>query len=213
MWRGYKGGLIRGVFGVVTLILSLILANITANAYSEEFTGELEPFVGGVVESTLHEIVEDDISYTYEDSEFESDDFHTAFTILREVGFPEAAAAHVAKLAAEDDSEDRLLTDHIADNLSSIMSFVAVFGIAFTLLAIIFAVIGNLIGFVFSLPGLQLVDIIAGVVFGFVKGFILVLTIGAVVRYYGMLSISTVENTTFLNYIINHNLVANVLGI
>ena len=52
-WRGYKNGLIRGVFGVVTLILSLFIASVVASAYSEEFTEILTPFVGGIIDSAL----------------------------------------------------------------------------------------------------------------------------------------------------------------
>ena len=52
-WRGYKNGLIRGVFGVVSLIVSLFIANIAASAYSGEFKDMLDPFVGGFVDSAL----------------------------------------------------------------------------------------------------------------------------------------------------------------
>jgi len=217
-WRGYKSGLIRGVFGVVSLIVSLLVANIAAQAYSEEAKGMLMPFASGMIDSTLTEMNEYDIEYQAlaHDHELDDPDFGTAYTALRLIGLPEAAAVHVAEQTleiSENDSEGMTFPDLIADRLTSAMSFVAVFGIAFLLLAIVFAVIGNLVGVVFSLPGLRFVDIIAGCVFGFFKGVIIVYAIAVIVRYFGLLMLETLEKTTLLNYLVNNNPIANLLGI
>ena len=256
IWRGYRNGLIRGVFGVVTLIASLFLANTIARAYSEEFTGMLTPFVGGVIDTAISDATEDgyepnlggidlsgiDLSGIDLDNidlgSFElgsigsaevyldeiglgnidmsnlgtREDFLTAYVALRHLGLPESASARVAQMTADDDT-GRFVSDVIADKLSTLLSFIALFGIAFLLLAIIFTVIGNLIGFVFSLPGFKLVDIIAGSAFGLVKGLLIVLTIGVVIRYFGLLARDTIEGTSILRYIVNNNLIANILGV
>ena len=212
-WRGYRNGLIRGIFGVVTLIVALIIANIAAAAYTEEVTDVLKPFVGGVVDSTLNEMFDStDIEYEPIDHEDDSVEFKTSFTALRRIGLPESAAIIISEQALGDNVEG-VLTDLLSDKLSSILAYVALFGIAFLLLAIVFAVVGNLINFVFSLPGLKLVDTIAGIAFGLVKGFMIVLTLATIVRYFGLLALSTLEKTTVLNYFVNHNLIANMLGI
>jgi uncharacterized membrane protein required for colicin V production len=210
-WRGFKSGLIRGVFGVVTLVVALIFANIAANAYSEEFTGMLTPFVGGIVDTALAEMVTENIAFEEVEHENESDEFRSAYTVLRMIGLPVSAAIRVAEQAVDEET-DESLSDVIAARLSSAMAFIAVFGIAFILLAIVFAVIGNLISIVFALPGLKLVDIIAGVAFGVVKGLLIVLAIATVVRYYGLLAVDMLESTTVLNYLANNNFVANLLG-
>ena len=217
-WRGYKNGLIRGVFGVVSLIVALLVANITAQAYSDEAKSMLMPFASGLLDSTLTEMNELDIEYQAlaHDHEIDDADFGTAYTALRLIGMPEAAAVHVAEQTLEpreSDREEMYFPDLIADRLTSAMSFVAVFGIAFLLIAIVFAVIGNLVGFVFSLPGLKLVDIISGCVFGFFKGVIIVYTVAVIIRYFGILILGTLERTTILNYIVNNNPIANLLGI
>jgi len=211
-WRGYRSGLIRGVFGVVTLVLSIFFANIAANAYSEEFQGMLLPFVGGLVDTTLSELPADSAEAEIAGYENESKEFKTVFSVLRRIGLPVSAAARIAELTVEEGFEGQL-SDAIAARLSSILAYVAVFAIAFVLTAIIFAVVGNLIGFVFSLPGLKLLDIIAGIAFGFAKGLLIVLVISAVVRYYGLLALDTLEKTTVLNYLVSNNMVANMLGI
>ena len=222
-WRGYRNGLIRGVFGVVALIVSLFLANIAATAYSDDFTGMLKPFVGGIVDSALTDISDEGIEYDPKEHEHESDseEFGTAYTVLRWIGLPEPSAVRVAEQAldaVEDEDGESLttrsvLSDLIADKLSSALAYVAVFAIAFILLAIIFAVMGNLIGFVFSLPGLKLLDIIAGVLFGLAKGLIIVFALAVVVRYFGLLAIETLEETSVLNYLVNNNPIAERLGL
>ena len=213
-WRGYRNGLIRGAFGVVALVVSLFVANIAATAYSEEFTAMLRPFIGGIVETTLATMSEEGIEYIPEEHEHENltDEFGTAYTVLRQIGLPEAAAVRVAELAVEN-NYNGYLADFIAAKLSSVLAFVAVFGIAFLLLAIVFTVVGNLIGFVFSLPGLRIVDAVAGVIFGLAKGFIIIYAIATIVRYFGLLASSTVEETSILHHIVNNNPIADMLGL
>lgn len=214
VWRGYRNGLIRGAFGVAALIASLFVANIAATAYSEEFTGMLRPFIGGIVDTTLSDMLDQNAQYDPGNNVYENKtpDFKTAYTALKRIGLPEAAAVSLADQASKH-SAGEALTDVIADKLSSVLAFVAVFGIAFILLAIVFAVIGNLIGFVFSLPGLRLLDALAGVLFGLAKGLLIVFTIALIVRYFGLLSPSTIDKTTVLSYLVENNPIAGMLGL
>jgi len=213
-WRGYRNGLLRGAFGVAALIVSLFAANIAATAYSEEFTGILRPFIGGIVETTITDMRDEGVKYIPDEHDHENitEAFRTAYMSLRRIGLPEPSAVHVAELAAED-SEGGYLADLIGDKLSSVLAYVAVFGIAFLLLAIVFAVIGNLIGFVFSLPGFRIIDIITGVILGLAKGLIIVYALAAVIRYFGLLAPSTVEETRILSYLINNNPIADMIGL
>jgi len=217
-WRGYKNGLIRGVFGIVSLIAALIFANIAAQAYANDAKAMLMPFASGIIDSTLSEMNEKGIEYQpiAHDHDNSDEDFGTAYTVLRQIGLPEAAAVSIAEQALElRDSGEHYssFTDAVADKLTTTLSYVAVFGIAFLLLAIIFAIVGNLIGFVFSLPGLKLIDTISGAVLGFFKGVILVYSVAVIVRYFGILALSTLESTSLLNYLVNKNPIANLLGL
>jgi len=216
-WRGYKNGLIRGVFGVVSLIVSLMVANIAAQAYSNEAKGMLMPFVSGILDTTISEMADEGIEYQplAHDHGIDDADFGTAYTALRRIGFPEAASVRIAEQALETDEEDEdvFFSDRVAERLSTSLAYVAVFGIAFLLVAIVFAVAGNLIGLVFSLPGLKLIDIIAGSLLGVVKGIILIYTVAVIFRYYGVLILPILERTTVLNTIVNNNPIANMLGV
>jgi len=213
-WRGYRNGLIRGVFGIVALIVAIFGANIAAAAYSEEFTGMLKPFVGGVVDTAFTDTNQESAASepVKPDSGNESKQFGIAYDILRRVGLPESSATRVAELASGGDVEG-FLSDLISDKLSSALAYVAVFAVAFILIAIIFAVIGNLIGFVFSLPGLRLLDSVAGVLFGLAKGLIIVFTLATIIKYFGLLARDTIESTKVLSYFINNNPIANMLGL
>ena len=216
-WRGYKNGLIRGVFGIVSLVVSLFIAGVAATAYSGELEDMLSPFIGGIVDSAIIDIVEKNVKIDVAGFEDKSETFQTSYKALRRIGLPETAAARVADMVTKDNEEGRLnigaLSNTVADKLSSVLAFVAVFGVAFALLAIIFAVIGNLVGFVFSLPGLELVDIISGALFGLAKGLIIVFTLAAIVRYAGVLAPEVLDSTKIMKHIVNTNPIAEIIGI
>ena len=216
-WRGYKNGLIRGVFGVVSLIVSLFLASTLASAYSGEFTEMLKPFVGGIIDSAIVDIAEDDGEQDVGDFEDESENFITAYSALRRIGLPESSSARIAEMTVADSISEMmpavLLSDFIADKLSSVLAYAAVFGVAFLLMAIVFAVVGNLVGFIFSLPGLKLLDIISGAAFGLAKGFIIVYAVAVVMRYAGLLAPDILAGTSVLKNIVNNNPIATIIGI
>lgn len=217
-WRGYKNGLIRGVFGVVSLIISLMVANVAAQAYSKDAIHVIMPFASGMIESATTEIEEEGITYQplAHDHDVDDPEFREAYTVLRQLGLPEAASVVLAKQMIPADSEDagdsNSFIDLLAEKLTYSFSYVAVFGIAFLILAIVFAVIGNLVGFIFSLPGLKLVDVISGAAFGLVKGLIIAFTVAFIIRYFGILSPSILERTNLLNALVSGNPIANIFG-
>ena len=216
-WRGYKNGLIRGVFGIVALLLSLFIANVAAQAYSEDAEGVISPFVSGMIESAVIEMADEGIVYQplAHDHDIIHPEFGTAYMALRYIGLPESGAVRVAERSLEFEEGDMevSLTDVVANRLSGTLSYIAVFAIAFILVAIAFAVIGNLIRVVFALPGLRLVDMIFGAALGFLKGLILIYTLAIVLRYFGLLMLETIEGTSILQHIINNNPLADILGV
>ena len=211
-WRGYKNGFIRSIFGIAALIAALFIANIAASAYSEEFTGMLNPFIGGVVDTTLGDMVEDETYTAVIVRETGEGALETSLSLLRRIGLSEPASERVAEMVSEA-APGRVLTEIVTERLSSAFAYIAVFGIAFLLLMIIFSVVGNLINLVFSLPGLRLLDVIAGAMFGLLKGLLIVFTFAAVFRYIGLLAPSLFEDATLLNFFVNSNPIARIFGI
>ena len=242
-WRGFKNGFIRGVFGVLAIIIALYGANLIAKTYSGEFTGMLKPFVGGIVDKSVTDVVGLDdpdeaagvagddngavsdvtggtaASITPADDDGDGAAEHTnvyniSYKALRGIGVSEEASKQLAdKVETEIDSAGQQLSNNLTEKLCDVLAYIAVFGISFILIAIIFAVVGNVINLAFSLPGIELVDKIVGLSMGLLRGLLIILAIGVIVRYLGLLSAGTVENTVLLKYIINHNPIANILGI
>jgi len=217
-WRGYKSGLIRGVFGIVALILALFVSNIVAQAYSDDAKVLLRPFASGIIESTMTELVDEGTQYGSDEHNPRVDDpsFARAYTALREIGLPDAAASAIAEqsmIAEIFDGGENPFADVVAERLTSSLAFVGVFAVSFLLIAIVFAVIGNLVGVVFSLPGLKLVDTIAGAACGFIKGIVIVYVLAVIVRYFGLLMLPILEGTTVLYFIVNNNPIAAMLGV
>ena len=245
-WRGYKAGLVRGAFGIVGVIVAVIIANIAAAAYAEEFSGILQPFIGGIVETTITEVVQENVNLGEIDLDelglgnlgIDTDDIdlenldlgnmrdevrgmalpavdpEVAYAALRQIGLSESGALHISELVtAYDNHTIGSFAESIASNLANILSYIILFGLGFALISIIFAVIGNLVGVTFFLPGLEIVDIIGGALFGLIKGLLIVFAITTVVRYVGLLIGYTIERTSLLTFFINNNPIANMLGI
>ena len=235
VWRGYKSGIIRGVCAIVALIVAIFGANLVATAYSGEFTGMISPFVSGVVDTVVMNIL-------YPDSD-ESDTvtantpsailpsasqkeklttYDIAFAALRKIGLPEKPADKLSALVAGGNNESDSggngesgvsIAENVSDRLCAALAYVAVFGVCFILLSIIFAVVGNLVNLVFSIPGLEALDSVLGMVLGLARGLVIILVIAAIVRYIGLVAAETVKKTVVLEYLVNANLIANILGI
>ncbi len=229
-WRGFKNGFIRGIFGVLAIIIAIYGANLIAKTYSGEFTGMLKPFVGGIVDKSVTDVVGNDepdeadgvagngsdaaVGTTGGDTAEHTNIYDISYRALRGIGVSEEASRNLAdKVETEIDSAGQQLSNNLTEKLCSVLAYIAVFGISFILIAIIFAVVGNVINLAFSLPGIELVDKIVGLTLGLLRGLLIILAIGVIIRYLGLLSAGTVENTVLLKYMSNHNPIANILGI
>jgi uncharacterized membrane protein required for colicin V production len=221
IYRGWRNGLIRGVCGLLALLLSIVIANTAASAYSHTFDDMLKPFVGGIVESTMQNVLHpsgSDDSGT--DPSASGDEIPPSGTyavtagVLGKLGIVTSAAERLAgEISDETDSVGYVLSAVITDKLCGIIAYILVFAVAFILCAIVFAVLGNLINLVFAIPGLKLADSVAGCVFGLGRGLIVIFFIALLLRYLGFLTAGTVEKTRLLEYIIQNNPIANALGI
>jgi uncharacterized membrane protein required for colicin V production len=133
---------------------------------------------------------------------------------LRKIGLPDAAARSVSGQLKDNVGDmGRGLSAGITNSLCDALAYIGVFGIAFAIISIVFAVIGNVLNLVFKLPGIERLDSIIGILFGLAKGLIIIYVIAVIVRYLGLLSSDTVENTKILNYLVNNNPIADILSV
>ena len=216
VWRGYKNGLIISLVGALAIVIALAGANIAARTFSDEFSGMLEPFVGGVVDKTVSGVLkggEDGEELIISGDSL--DIYAITYNSLKTIGVSDSASQKLAEtVSGHLVRGEKQLSVSLTEFLCSKLAFVLVFAIAFILLAIVFAAIGNLVNLAFKLPGLETLNKVLGAMFGFVKGAMILLFIACVFRYLKMvLPDSVTEDSLLLDWLIEHNLLANIIGI
>ncbi len=208
-WNGYRKGFIMGISGILALVIAFYGAQIVADTYSQEFTSMLKPFVSGVVDSAVAGVQEDN-SEKYEDS----DVYEITFDALGSIGIIKGAAEDIAQEISERvERTGQTMREEIVNVLCSKVAYVLTAIIVFLLILIVFTVIANILNLAFKLPGLELINEVLGGVFGFAKGAVFVLVIAWLLRYLGVLiSEETVNKTVLLEWLMEHNLVADFFG-
>lgn len=238
-WRGWRKGIIGGLCSILAIVVSFYGANLIASTYSAEFTGIVEPFAHGIVDTMVNKVtgaVADDEaaepSETEESEEGEEtraqrpvvvqlsdeekqDVYSVAFAVLRQVGFHEDTAANVAQKAVDvADFVGSDLSEFLAEQLCSVVAYIGVFIIAFILIAIIFVVIGNVLDLVFNLPGIELVNRILGLALGLGLAFCILQFVGCVARFTGIIiSDETINSTMLFKYFVENNYLAAFIGL
>ena len=236
---GYKRGIISGLLGVAALVISVYIAFLVSNTYSNEFVGLVNPFVGGLVDTAITDTVERDYGATEGgDAAAESEEGAESITILldpvmdltdeqkddpytvcvaslQRLGISENAAAKIASRVSEmSTSVGQRFIDTVAEEFSITVCRVAIFTIAFILMMIIFAVIGNIFCFDLGLPGIERANNIGGAVIGLVKGIIVLMVIGSLMRYTGLLiSQESLRGAFLFGIFMGDNLIASRVGI
>ena len=220
VWRGYKSGIISGVIGLAAIIACVYVANIFAGAYSEEFVGMLEPFASGVVDSMVSSTVSNDpedvekavVQLTNAEKE---DVYSVSFAALRRLGLCKEVSDEMAQdVSGKVKMVNQEMNDQITTLLCHKITFAVVFFIAFILAGILCAVIGNVLDLRFGLPGAEKINNIGGAVLGGIKAFLIVLFIGCVCRYAGIvIGEERIVSTVILESVINKNIIASSVGI
>lgn len=219
-WRGYRNGIIVGVCGFAAILVAVVLGNILATTYAEDLSGVLEPFASGVVDSAMSEVLNgtvDEEGNVVEliDPSLRGDTAAVARAVLNRLGMAENTAASLGDSAAEYvEAVGPQLSERLSQALCIRLSYVVIFMVAFLLVLIVFTVVGNVIDLRFSLPGIELVDRIAGAAIGLLRGFAMVVFLALLLRYAGvLLPEGTVEKTILARNLVEHNILANLLGL
>ncbi|MBR5702103.1 MAG: CvpA family protein [Oscillospiraceae bacterium] len=207
-WKGYRNGLIPGIFMLLALFASLYGAKLVAETYSEEFISILEPFASGMTDRAMRELEDEDV--------LKGNDVYAASkAILEEIGFMGSAAENIAgELDKEVNETGHVLRAAMVKRLCIDVAYVLTLVIAFVLLAIAFAVIGNLISLSFHIPGLEVINGILGAVFGLGEGAVFAFFIAWLLRFGGMLlKAEVVEETILLKWLQSVNPLVEFFGI
>ena len=221
-WRGFRTGIINGVCWVLAIVIAIYGANLIATAYSGDFSDMLHPFALGVIENTMsgddkeetegETVIDPNISVDERD---ELDVYTVAKAVLTRLGLADGAADSLAtKVAGTNDRVSSAMASELTTLLCDRVSYVAVFAIAFTLIAIIFTVIGNVFDLSFGIPGHENLNHVTGAALGVIRGILVVMVICCVGRYLGILIPDGVtEKTHIFKSLVEANKIASLLNI
>lgn len=238
-WKGWRKGIIGGLCSILAILVSFYGANLIASTYSAEFTGIIEPFAHGIVDTMVNKVTgaaqetDEDVPAAEDAEEGEEEErveravvvvlseeekqdvYSVAFAVLRQVGFHEDTAANIAQGAVEvADYVDSDLSEFLSEQLCSVAAFIGVFIIAFILISIIFIVIENVLDLVFNLPGIELVNHIFGLCLGLALAICVLQFIAYITRFTGIvISDETISSTMLFKYFVENNYLAEFLGV
>ena len=236
-WRGYRNGIIRGICGILAIVIALYGANLIATVYSSEFTGMLNPFMSGIVDSAVSAVInggeeedpprrlpldEEEEEETKEKrsvmilTDKEKDDVYSVcFASLRYLGLSEDAAEKLASDTADETSQvGQQMNVDLTGKICEQMAFVITFLICFILIAILFAVVGNIIDLTFAIPGIEKVEPYIGILIGLARGVFIILIIAVFFRYAGLaFHEGTLEKTKLLWKLMGSDLITGKLGL
>ncbi len=224
-WKGYRKGLILGVSGIIALIIAFFGARCVSNNYSQEFVSMLEPFVSGVVDSSLDKS-DDNLLEDYEENTLEgetaqtaapaknqSEEYSVTYETLKTLGILRNSADSLTQEITDTvKSAGKTIRAAIVSTLSEKITYVITFALVFIMIVIVFTVLANIINLAFKLPGLDLLNGAGGLIFGLIKGMIFVYLIAWILSYLGVfIGKNLVDDTFFLRFLMDHNLLVDIL--
>lgn len=222
-WRGFRTGIINGVCGILAVVIALYGANLLAVAFYTEFSDIVEPFALSVVEKAVgggspeeNETEDGSESHTLTVEEREKLDVYTVSKeVMGRLGFSGGASEGIARDVASTHAKvNNAMEEELTAQVCARAAYVALFAIAFILIAIIFSVIGNIADLSFGIPGHENLNHVTGAALGVIRGLLIVLAIGCIGRYLGLLVPASVTDKTVLyQKLLETNKIAELLNI
>ena len=218
--RGWQKGFLISLCGIVAVIIAIVGGNIAAKVYCNEFVGLIDPFTTGITEKLVLSVTgdvpadEEGARFALPNSE-RKDVYSVCNAAMREFGLPVAVADEIAKSVAENhDTVNEAMGVELADNLTQRFAYLAVFTVGFIIILLILSVIGSILDLRLELPKLRTANNVSGAALGAIKGLIIVMVVAVLCRYLVfVVGADTVEKTALLEGLINHNFIANSLGL
>jgi len=223
-WRGYKGGMIVNICGVVAIIIALCVGNIVAKVYSNEVSSMLETFGTGIVDTAAAESIAYDGTdengevsdyYVVLTEEEKEDTYAVGYATLQRVGLSTGLSEKIAAETSKDVvGVNQDMRSMLTEKMCAQIAFFIVFIVVFALVAIIFAAIGNIVNLSFEIPGLEKVNKYIGLAIGIFKGIVVAMIIASALRYFGViLGPEKISNTWIAGWLANSNAIANIFGL
>lgn len=215
-WRGFKDGIIRSLCGIIAIFVALYFGGIVAKMYNNEFVGMMEPFVAGMTESNVNKVLSDDKDLIIHISDKQKANvYDVCYSASRQMGFCESSAKMMAEeMEKETTTVNNGMIEAFAEKLCLKFAFVALYALAFAIIAIALTVIINVINVSFKIPPLKAAEPIIGTLLGIARGIIIMYTIAMFLRYLGILvPDEIITGSKYVYKVVNENPIAQRYGL
>ncbi len=224
-WRGWKQGIIISAVSIAGIVACMCVGSIIATAYAEEFSAVPKSVGAGLVDSVSTKLLIADYSNVVEGEDDDlvirltdqqkSDVFSVSYATCRQLGLADSIAQKIAREAAAQTSDVNQQLSALLSNLIWVqVTRFLIFAVIFLLTVIILAALKNTLDIFLSLPGLEIVNHILGLMLGAAKGVIYILLLTMALRYIGIvLTPEITERTILAKLLMENNLVATMLGL
>ncbi|MBQ7144599.1 MAG: CvpA family protein [Oscillospiraceae bacterium] len=224
VWSGYKKGLLMGIGGILCIVVAIYGANLLANVFSYDLEPTLRPFVYGYAEGVINgrdSVVRADMGWTRYD--YSMDDLLNQHperqeefckTCYTTVGFDETTADAMAQRAVTYARESGgTVTGAMKHILSQSVSYVGIFIVAFLIIIIILTVIGNLPNLSYKIPGLDIVNDIAGALLGLATGALFCVLLVWGLKFFGLILGDALADSRIGGWLLEKDYLLPYLGI
>ena len=224
-WRGWKQGIIVGALSIAGIVACMCVGSIMATAYAEEFSAVPKSVGAGLVDSVSTKLLTADYSNVVEGEDDDlvirltdqqkTDVFSVSYATCRQLGLADSISQKIAdEAAAQTSTVNQQLSATLSNLIWLQVTRFLIFAIVFLLTVIILAALKNTLDLFLSLPGLELVNRILGLILGAAKGVIYILLLAMAMRYVGIvLSPEITERTLLAKVLMENNFVAAMLGL
>jgi len=193
VWEGRKIGPINTLITIVVLVLALIGGRVAAGYVDNQFSGMIEPFANGLLDTNQKAALEDlgpeYAGYSLEDVLVLNPDIKYQYCVyaFEECGIYEGTAKVMAEEAVELAQTENISISKACDTVLSleVVRIVAVF-VGMCIIAMILSTIVSLANLSYHFPN-QKIEKIAGFIMGFVKGILVCVIVCWVFSYFGMI--------------------------
>jgi hypothetical protein len=198
-WRGAKRGLILTLCSLLALFVAYFGAQAVAASFAQPVAGIIRPSIqASITEVLAGQTPEDtgDVSGSADDGQDEEEADSSADFTLQQILDLLRASERFAGLTdyLEDAIEEKTLevtttaAAAVANYLSLVMARAVLFGLSYVLILVVWFLVSRALDIAFKLPILSAVNAVGGVIFGLLKGVLILLVLVWLARLAGIIT-------------------------
>lgn len=222
VWSGYKKGLVMGVGGMVSIILSLYVACLLSSTYSYEIVPVLKPFASGYVEGQVVDAVMLDMGIN-ESNLSMSDVMYGDTSVMTELAYKSYLTLGIYDTTAEQMADEAVqyaiindedIVDSIIEVLCARVTYVGGVILFFLLILTILTALGNIPNLAFKLPNMDKLNDASGAIMGLIQGLSFCLLLTWSLKFFGLIiGKTTLSETLIARIFVAVDIISNGVGI